>query len=288
MKQQPLFSAFLAILLWATLASLGVFTQRLPPFLVTAIALGIGSLLSIRHYRQWRVPFKVLATGVVGIFGYHALIFTAFRTAPPLEANLLNYLWPLLLVLLSPLFRLGNLQWQHLVASIAGFCGAVLIVTQGKLQVPATLPSGYLFAIAAALTWSCYSLLLRKLPSFPNSVVGFFCLLSAILAGICHCLFEPSVTPNTSEWLALLIIGIGPLGMAFFLWDKAMKQADPRQVGVLAYLTPLLSTLLLALSGLGEMTSTSWLAGALILGGATIGSLKLKPRQRLTTLPTSQ
>lgn len=276
MKQHPLFAAFLAILLWSTIASLGVFTQRLPPFLVTAIALGVGSLLSIRHYRQWQVPAKVLAIGVIGIFGYHCLLFTAFRTAPALEANLLNYLWPLLLVLLSPLFRLGRLHWLHIMASIAGFAGAVLIVTQGKLQLPATLPSGYLFAIAAAFTWSCYSLLLRKLPSFPNSAVGCFCLLSAILAGICHWLFEPAITPTAREWLALFVIGLGPLGLAFFLWDKAMKQADPRQVGTLSYLTPLLSTLLLALSGLGKMTAISWLAGALILGGAGIGGLASK------------
>lgn len=276
MKQHPLFAAFLAILLWSTIASLGVFTQRLPPFLVTAIALGIGSLLSIHHYRQWRVPANVLAIGVIGIFGYHCLLFTAFRTAPALEANLLNYLWPLLLVLLSPLFRLGRLHWLHIMASIAGFGGAVLIVTQGKLQLPATLPSGYLFAIAAALTWSCYSLLLRKLPGFPNSAVGGFCLLSAVLAGICHWLFEPAVLPTAREWLALVVIGLGPLGLAFFLWDKAMKQADPRQVGTLSYLTPLLSTLLLAVSGLGKMTTISWLAGALILGGATIGSLASK------------
>ncbi|SCK30407.1 Permease of the drug/metabolite transporter (DMT) superfamily [Vogesella sp. LIG4] len=273
MKQHPLFPAFLAILLWSTIASLGAFTQRLPPFLVTAVALALGGLLSIHRFREWRVPGRVLLVGVAGIFGYHCLLFTAYRTAPPLEANLLNYLWPLLLVLLSPLFRLGRLHWLHIVASIAGFGGAVLIVTQGHLQLPPTLPSGYFFALAAAFTWACYSLLLRRMPGFPSSAVGGFCLISAALAGICHALFEPSIVPNAKEWLALVIIGLGPLGLSFFLWDKAMKQADPRQVGTLSYLTPLLSTMLLSLSGLGKMTAISWLAGGLILGGATIGAV---------------
>lgn len=269
----PLAFALLAILLWSSLATLGTYTQRLPPFLVTAIALAIGSVLSLRDIRYWRVPVRTFLTGVGGIFGYHCLLFTAFRTAPALEANLLNYLWPLLIVLLSPLFKLGNLRWQHIMASAFGFAGAALIVTGGRITLPATLPPGYLFAIAAAFTWACYSLQTRKLPPFHNAAVGGFCLASALLAAVCHLLFEPAVTPAGPEWAALLAMGIGPLGLSFFFWNIAMKGADPRQVGALSYLTPLLSTLLLAASGLGSMNQTSWLAAGLILGGALTGSL---------------
>lgn len=275
----PLAYALMAILLWSSLASLGTFTQRLPPFLVTAIALAIGALLSIRHIAQWRVPLKTFATGVAGIFGYHCLLFTAFRTAPALEANLLNYLWPLLIVLLSPVFKLGTLRWPHIVASLCGFAGAALIVTKGQLQLPAVLPAGFLFAIAAAFTWACYSLQTRKLPAFPNAAVGGFCLASALLAGLCHLSFEPAIVPDKQEWLALLAMGIGPLGLSFFFWNIAMKSADPRQVGAVSYLTPLLSTMMLAATGLGTMNSTSWIAAGLILGGAIMGSLAGRARQ---------
>lgn len=275
----PLAYALMAILLWSSLASLGTFTQRLPPFLVTAIALAIGALLSIRHIAQWRVPLKTFATGVAGIFGYHCLLFTAFRTAPALEANLLNYLWPLLIVLLSPVFKLGTLRWPHIVASLCGFAGAALIVTKGQLQLPAVLPAGFLFAIAAAFTWACYSLQTRKLPAFPNAAVGGFCLASALLAGLCHLAFEPAIVPDKQEWLALLAMGIGPLGLSFFFWNIAMKSADPRQVGAVSYLTPLLSTMMLAATGLGTMNSTSWVAAGLILGGAIMGSLAGRARQ---------
>ena len=269
----PLAYALLAILLWSSLATLGTYTQRLPPFLVTAIALSIGAMLGLRDMRHWRVPLPTLLVGVGGIFGYHCLLFTAFRTAPALEANLLNYLWPLLIVLLSPLFRLGSLRWQHIMASALGFTGAALIVTKGSITLPQALPVGYLFAIAAAFTWACYSLQTRRLPPFHNAAVGSFCLLSAMLAGLCHWLFEPAILPIGSEWAALLAMGIGPLGLSFFFWNIAMKEADPRQVGALSYLTPLLSTLMLAISGLGSMSSSSWMAAALILGGAVIGSL---------------
>jgi drug/metabolite transporter (DMT)-like permease len=263
----------MAIVLWSSLASLGTYTQRLPPFLVTAIALAVGALLSIRHVVLWRVPLKTFGIGLAGIFGYHCLLFTAFRTAPALEANLLNYLWPLLIVLLSPVFKLGQLRWPHILASLFGFAGAALIVTKGAFQLPDSLPAGYLFAIAAAFTWAGYSLLTRKLANVPNAAVGGFCLGSALLAAVSHWLFETPVTPSPREWLALLAMGIGPLGLAFFFWNIAMKTADPRQVGALSYLTPLLSTLLLAITGLGSMNATSWLAAALILTGALIGSL---------------
>lgn len=269
-----LLPAFIAILLWSSLATLGAYTQRLPPFLVTAIALGIGSLLAIHRIREWRVHPRIFITGVIGIFGYHCLLFTAFRTAPALEANLLNYLWPLLIVALSPLFGMGKLTGQHILATIIGFTGAILIASKGQFDFISHFPSGYLFAIAAAFTWAIYSLRTRTLPAFPNAAVGGFCLASGILAAICHFMFEPAVTPNSDEWIALLIMGIGPLGASFFLWDHAMKTADPKKIGALSYLTPLLSTLLLASSGLGQLTPISWIAGALILTGATIGALK--------------
>ena len=273
MKKFTLLPALLAILLWSSLAALGAFTQRLPPFLVTAVALFIGSLLAIHRVRDWRVAPRTLLIGVAGIFGYHCLLFTAFRTAPALEANLLNYLWPLLIVVLSPLFGLGKLTGRHILAATIGFCGAVLIVSKGQFDFADSLPIGYLFAIAAAFTWSSYSLATRKLPPFPNAAVGGFCLLSSLLAALCHWLFEPAIVPNNEEWLALLLMGIGPLGASFFLWDKAMKEGDPKQIGALSYLTPLLSTLILAVSGLGELNTITWIAGALILLGATIGSL---------------
>lgn len=272
MKNLTLLPALLAILLWSSLATLGAFTQRLPPFLVTAVALLIGSLLAIHRIKQWRVSATTLLVGVTGIFGYHFLLFTAFRTAPALEANLLNYLWPLLIVVLSPLFGMGKLTGRHIAAAVIGFCGAVLIVSKGRFDFANDLPTGYLFAIAAAFTWSSYSLMTRKLPPFPNAAVGGFCLVSGILAGICHWLFEPAIIPTQQEWLALIVMGIGPLGASFFLWDKAMKAGDPKQIGALSYLTPLLSTFILAISGLGELNTTSWIAGALILTGATIGS----------------
>ncbi|MBN3005718.1 DMT family transporter [Chromobacterium alkanivorans] len=279
MISRPIAFAGGAILLWASLATLGAQTRSLPPFFVVGICLLIGSLLSVRRCRDWKVPPSTLLVGIYGLFGYHFLLFFAFRHAPAMEANLLNYLWPLLIVMLSPILLPGtSLHGRHILAGILGFCGAALIVSGGKLALSSGHLVGYLLAIGAAVVWSTFSLLTRRLPSFPNSAVGGFCLLSGLLSLLCHALFEPSVAPSAGQWLALFLLGIGPMGGAFFLWDRALKEGDPRQIGSLSYATPLLSTLLLIGTGQGQLNAVAMAAIVLILGGALLGSLPVRPR----------
>ena len=122
-----------AIALWATLASLGVALAHVPPFLLTGLALVVGSAPSWPLARQWRVPASTLLLGVSGLFGYHFLLFVALRTAPPLEANLVNYLWPLLIVVLAPRILRGiALRPVHVLAAVAGFAGAALAIVGGR------------------------------------------------------------------------------------------------------------------------------------------------------------
>ncbi len=263
-----------AIALWSTLAVLGVSLRHLPPLFVTGVALLIGSLCSIHRVRHWKVPVATLAVGVAGLAGYHAALFTALRRAPAVEANLLNYLWPTLIVLLSPLVLPAfRLRGAHLLAAAGGLAGAALIVTNGQLTVDAQYLPGYLWAIAAALTWALYSLMTRRLPPFPNEAVGLFCLLSGLICLALHAALEAPARPSPADALWLVLLGLGPMGAAFFLWDHAMKQGDPRGIGALAYLTPLMSTLWLAVFGGARLTGLSAVAAALIVGGAVLGGL---------------
>jgi drug/metabolite transporter (DMT)-like permease len=223
---------------------------------------------------RWRaLRWRSLLLGVYGLFAYHLCLFLALRLAPPLEANLINYLWPLLIVVLSPLLLPGTvLRPRHVAGALLGFGGAALLVTGGRLGFSGEGTTGYLLALAAAFIWSTYSLLTRRVADFPTSAVAVFCLVSGLLSLACHALLEPRYWPGAAEWPALLLMGLGPMGGAFYLWDRAMKAGDPRSIGTLAYVTPLASTVLLALFGGGRLGPATLAAGALIVGGAALGS----------------
>lgn len=264
-----------AIALWASLASLGVSLTHIPPFLLTGITLIIGSVPAwpfvLRDPSQWRIPMRTLALGVYGLFAYHFLLFIALRHAPPVEANLVNYLWPLFIVVLAPVVLPGvALRVPHVVAALLGFGGAAIAIVGGR-ELSGTLAWGYIPAAAAAFIWATYSLMTKRVTAFPTTAIGLFGLVSGALSLLCHVLLEPSVTLQERDWGLLAVLGLGPLGGAFYLWDKALKLGDARHIGILSYITPLASTtLLIVVSG----RSFSWsigLATAMIISAAVMG-----------------
>ena len=264
-----------AIALWASLASLGVSLTHIPPFLLTGITLIIGSVPAwpfvLRDPSQWRIPMRTLALGVYGLFAYHFLLFIALRYAPPVEANLVNYLWPLFIVVLAPVVLPGvALRVPHVVAALLGFGGAAIAIVGGR-ELSGTLAWGYIPAAAAAFIWATYSLMTKRVTAFPTTAIGLFGLVSGALSLLCHVLLEPSVTLQARDWSLLAVLGLGPLGGAFYLWDKALKLGDARHIGILSYITPLASTtLLIVVSG----RSFSWsigLATAMIISAAVMG-----------------
>ena len=269
-----------AIVLWGNLAWIGVRLAAMPPFLLVGTALTAAGLFAAPTWRQWRVPLRVVALGIWGMFGYHFCLFVALRLAPPMQANLVNYLWPLLIVLLAPLVvRDARLSRRHVIGGLLGLAGAVLAITGGRAPdagLGGTAAWGYAAALASAFMWATYSLLGQRLrrtgTPFPTAAVGLFCLLSGLLALACHAAFEPSYAFVASDAAPMIALAIGPMGAAFFLWDSAMKNGDARVIGTLAYLTPLLST---ALLGLGDPSRFGWpvlAALLLVVGGAWIGT----------------
>jgi len=272
--------ALAAIALWATLASLGTSLSHLPPFLLTGLALIIGSIpswpLVLRDRGAWRVPPRTLALGIYGLFGFHFLLFIALRHAPPVEANLVNYLWPLFMVVLAPALLPGlTLRPLHLVAALLGFAGAAIAILGargGAVSVPGASAWGFLPALGSAFIWASYSLWTKRVAAFPTSAIGLFGLVSGVLSLGCHALLETSVVLSAKDWLLVALCGLGPLGAAFFVWDMALKRGDARQIGILSYLTPLGSTtLLLAVTG-RPLTWSIGLAAGLIISAAVMGT----------------
>lgn len=288
---RPTLIGGLAILLWSTLALLTTMTGDVPPFLLVALAFGIAFAATLARWvwqgggliRRFCWPWQAWLLGVGGLFGYHFFYFLALRSAPPAAASLVNYLWPVLIVLFSALLPGHRLRWWHIAGALCGLAGTALLVTDGgRIAFPAAYALGYGAAFACAVTWAGYSVLSRLLAHVPTDAIGAFCGATAVLAGICHLAFEPAVWPRDGQWLAVVAMGLGPVGAAFFAWDIGMKRGDIRMLGACAYLTPLLSTLLLVIFGRAAPSWVLALAALLIAGGAAVASrdmlIRSKPR----------
>ena len=287
---------FIAILLWATLALFTTATGAVPPFQLLSLTFGIAFAVSLLRWawlmrrdadafrRIFRQRAAVWLLGIAGLFGYHALYFTALDHAPPVEASLICFLWPLLIVLLSTALPGERLHWTHLLGGALGLGGAALLVLQkadGAVAFEAQYIGGYLAALGCAFTWSIYSVMSRRFGHAPTDLVGAFCGATALLGVVAHvAVGEPTVWPaDTGEWAAILVLGLGPVGVAFFVWDYGVKHGDIKALGACSYASPLLSTILLILAGKAEATMTVIVACLLIIGGAVIASRDLWMRR---------
>jgi drug/metabolite transporter (DMT)-like permease len=280
-------SGLVAICLWGSLAALSVLAGPIPPFQMVAMTFAIGASIGIVRARRrgvgWRAlvrwPARVWLVGVVGLFGYHALYFAALQLAPPAEANLVNYLWPLLIVLLSAPLAGERLGWSHVAGAMLGFAGVALLAFGRGLHFAGDHALGYALALGCAFTWALYSVLSRRFGETPTDAIASFCAVSAVLSLLCHLVLERTVWPATPfAWLAVLALGLGPTGSAFYFWDHAVKHGDIRALGAFSYATPILSTALLIACGLAEPTSALLLAALLVTIGAALASRELWKR----------
>ncbi|NEV80356.1 EamA family transporter, partial [Rhodopseudomonas sp. BR0C11] len=238
-----------------------------------------GWIVRPRAVRALRQPPLVWAVGVGGLFGYHALYFLALRLAPPAEAGLLNYLWPLLIVLFSSLLPGERLKLHHVAGALLGLAGTVLLFTGNGAVIERAYLPGLAAAFIAAFVWASYSVLSRRLSAVPTDAVAGFCFVTALLATAMHLLIEPTVWPDTTmQWAAIIALGIGPVGAAFYAWDIGMKRGDIRVLGAASYATPLLSTAFLILAGYARPTTALAIAALLIAGGGLLAAKDMLKR----------
>jgi drug/metabolite transporter (DMT)-like permease len=277
------------VLIWSTLGLLTKLSGEIPPFQLVSMAFVVAFLVGYGYVRlrggHWvsflKQPKEVWALGIGGLFGYHFLYFLAFRLAPAVEVNLINYLWPVLIVLFSAMLPGERLRWWHVLGGLVAFGGTLLLLTGGRqLVIEMRYLPGYASAAGAALVWSSYSVLNRRFEHVPTESVGAFCAVTAALALGCHGLFEETVWPAGEQWLAVIGLGLGPVGSAFYAWDYGVKQGDIRALGVMAYAIPLMSTGLLILFGMGQSSWRIWAACFAIVCGALLASREVIWRRK--------
>lgn len=272
---------FIAILMWAFLALLSTASGPIPPFQLTAMTFLLGGLTGVASWvfrpgamAALKQPWKVWATGTFGLCVYHILYFFAVQNAPPVEASLIAYLWPLLIVLFAAFLPGERLRFHHILGAVLGLGGAVMIITKGgAVGLSDGLKLGHIFALACAFIWSGYSVASRRFGAVPTDIVVGYCLITAIVALLLHLVLETTVWPAMqSQWLAIGLLGIFPLGVAFYTWDIGMKQGDIMVLGAASYAAPLLSTLVLLVFGYASFHWTVAVACLLITAGAVIAA----------------
>lgn len=285
-------TGFSAILMWALFALFTSASGVVPPFQLTAMTFAIGGSLGVISWffrpgaiKSLRQPPMVWLVGIAGLFGYHFLYFTALRNAPPIEASLINYLWPLLIVVGSSLMPGEKLHWHHIAGALFGLGGMVLIVSKGQgFGFEPEYSFGYIAALLAALTWAGYSLLSRRFAKVSTDIVTAFCIATALLSLLCHMALEETVWPQSNmQWLAVAGLGLMPVGLAFYAWDYGVKHGNIQVLGAASYAAPLLSTLMLIVSGAAEPTMRILIACLLITMGAILAAkdMLFKRRARL-------
>jgi drug/metabolite transporter (DMT)-like permease len=269
-----------AILMWSLLSVLTVATGKIPAFQLAAMTFAIGAAVAFisfiwrpAAFGALRQPLVAWVVGVGGLFGYHALYFLSLRFAPPAEASLVNYLWPLLIVLFSSLLPGERLAPHHIIGALLGLAGTVLLLSGNSGGFSPGQAPGLAAAFVAAFVWAAYSVMSRRLKAVPTDAVAGFCLATALLAGLVHVMVEATVWPETTgQWLAIAALGIGPVGAAFFAWDIGMKRGDIRVLGAASYATPLLSTAFLIAAGFAKLSFAIAIAAVLIAGGGLIAA----------------
>jgi drug/metabolite transporter (DMT)-like permease len=279
-----------AIVLWSCLALLTAASGTVPPFELAAMTFAIGGTVGLvvmaarRRLTVLRQPAAVWLVGVGGLFGYHALYFAALRAAPPAQAGLIAYLWPLLIVLFSAALPGEGLGLRHVLGACLGLAGSALLLLangSGATGFEARFSLGYLLALACAFVWSSYSVLSRRMASVPTETVAGFCLVTAALSLLAHAAFEQTVWPRAgAESLAIVALGVGPVGAAFYLWDYGVKNGDIRTLGVASYAAPVLSTLLLVACGYAQASGSLALSCGLIVAGAAVATFGRSKREK--------
>ncbi len=271
-----------AVLFWGALALFTTWSGDIPPFQLVAMTFSIAFLLAVIKWmvkgegitKYLNQPINVWIMGIGGLFGYHFFYFMALKNAPAVEASLIAYMWPLLIVLFSGFLPNEKLAIHHIIGVLLGLFGCVIIITDGgNIAFNGDYIAGYMAAVFCALTWSIYSVLSRRNANVSTDVVGWFCGATAVLGLVCHLIFEQTYIPETtSVWIAVLLLGLGPVGMAFFTWDIGVKFGNIKALGAFSYMAPLLSAILLVIFGDTKASLSLLLACVAITGGALLAA----------------
>ncbi|TGQ66640.1 MAG: DMT family transporter [Mesorhizobium sp.] len=267
-----------AVALWSTNALVGKSLLANHPvsqvqFLQFAGAALVFAL--IRFVSRERAPplaarpaLVSLAVGFVGLVGTMVLQYIAFASMPVIEANLVAYTWPLMVAAAVLVFEKPQRPALLGIAAVLGFVGVALVISGGRDHTwfQGDLV-GYVAAFGSALCMAFYSVMVGRVAVSPDRLLLPSSLIGVALTSI-WCAHDGAAWAEGTDLALGLYLGAGPMGLGYYFWSRALKLEGSGKVAVVAYLTPIASTLLLALSG--ERMTMIAIAGAVLVIGSCI------------------
>ena len=267
-----------AILCWASLpAATGsgladLSTEELMFFSFTSasIFLYVQDIILTRSFTLFIPNWKCSLLGVWGVFAYHYVYYIALSYAPLAEGTILATTWSFWIVVFSSVIHFKRLKFSIMLTALVGMIGAVLVISsRNNLIFSSKYTLGYLLALSCGLIWSSFSVALSHIKMSREPMTAFT-IFAAILSALLYLATMPHTVPSRSSLFAATYLGVVPLGLSFFLWNRAVTKGNMVIIGFLSYLTPPLSVLLVALIH-GEAISDQVLIGMMVIIVASIG-----------------
>lgn len=272
-----------AIPLWATWPLLATWSAtvpepaaRLPTFQLLAIAFGTGAVVLWALDRAPQKPaprtwmhWVAVAMAVVGYLAANATYVFAMRFIPPAQANLIAYLWPVMIVVLGGAMGVMRVGWRQWLGVAVGLGGAALVIGGSGFTLSWT---GIALALASGLTWAAFCLFRLFEGERAGNILGAGFAASGALSLVIHLAVETTVVPSAASLALVLLIGLLPLSLGALAWDRGIRRGDRRLLAVMAYATPLASALLLFAFGYASMSLGLALGGCMIVAAGIISA----------------
>ena len=289
MKKNYIYAG-ITVLIWSTLATAAkLVLNTFPNFEALAVSsvfafvfllvLNIvkGSFKEMKKYR-FSDYLKMAGLGFLGLFMYSALYYYGIAELGSQEACILNYLWPIMIVLFACIILKEKLTVRKILAMLMSFCGIIVLTLGGGTAGSGNRITGILACVAAAVCYGLFSVLNKKHSLDQNVTMMFIWLTTAVCSFASNAFIEEWKPIEGAQWIGMLWLGVVVNAVAYLLWALALKGADDSAgIANLAYFVPFLSIIISAVV-LGEkITVNAVFALVLIVGGILLQSM-FKPK----------
>uniref|UniRef100_A0A0Q9Z2U4 Aromatic amino acid exporter YddG n=1 Tax=Candidatus Berkiella aquae TaxID=295108 RepID=A0A0Q9Z2U4_9GAMM len=279
-----------ALIMWTVEPLLISEVNGLPIFEVLAIIFFSSfalTALRLTKRRAWHTVLKqpafIWLAGLTGIcLSDFAYIYGA-QYAPIAHVDLIDYLWPCLVVAFTSMLPKERFTPQHIIGALLGLLG-IYVLVHHEISLNGfnfNYFIGYLLALFGAVLWGGYSAFSRYFKKVPTEMIGMYCGLGALLCLGLHLKFETFVTPTWTQGSLAVVTGISGAGIAYQLWDYGVKYGDVYLLSTITYVARIAAMALLVMFGKEPLTWSLVIACSLASIGVFISGMDTKSFKQL-------